>query len=150
LLAALVDKSLVIFEELAGQMRYRMLEMIRQYAPEKLDESGQAAQVSARHLEFLLRLAERAEPGFQSADQKLWFDCIEIEHDNLRAALEWATTNHKAEELLRLTGALWRFWWKHGHPAEGRKWLGLALELGSALPARQSDELGRSAGLGAR
>jgi len=135
LLAALVDKSLVIFEELTGQMRYRMLETIRQYAREKLDESGEAAQVSARHLEFLLRFAERAEPGFQSADQKLWFDCIEIEHDNLRAALEWAATNHKAEELLRLTGALWRFWWKHGHPAEGRKWLGLALELGSALPA---------------
>ncbi len=136
LLTRLVDKSLVVIEEHGdallspGATRYRMLETIRQYAREKLLEAGEAEVkgVRGRHLAFFLGLAESAEPGLRGADQLDWLARLEVEHDNLRAALQWAgAAASPVETALRLAGALARFWYLHGYWSEGRAWLQQAL-----------------------
>jgi predicted ATPase/class 3 adenylate cyclase len=124
LLTYLVDKSLVVAEGLNGDIRYRLLETIRQYGLERLQESGEVAAVRGRHLDWYLGLAERAEPELQGPDQKGWLSQLEMEHDNLRAALEWAKMEERgAEAGLRLAGALHRFWAMRGYLSEGREWL---------------------------
>src|SRR5207244_4268470 len=87
LLSALVDKSLVVYEE-GGESggRYRMLETVRQYAIEKLRDSGQEADVRARHRDYFAAFAELAEPELMRSDQSGWIDRLELEHDNLRGA----------------------------------------------------------------
>jgi predicted ATPase/DNA-binding XRE family transcriptional regulator len=90
LLTHLVDKSLVVMDERGKDTRYRMLETIRQYARDKLLESGEGEQVREKHLGYFVQLAETAEQHLTSADQIPWFNRLEAEHDNLRAAAEWA------------------------------------------------------------
>src|SRR5205085_1442723 len=80
--------------------------------------------LSGSHRDYYLWLAERAEREFQGQDQAYWFDRLEREHDNLRAALRWCV---EKEITLRLAGALWRFWHVRGHLQEGRSWLEGAL-----------------------
>jgi predicted ATPase/DNA-binding SARP family transcriptional activator len=124
LLASLVNKSLVIVEEHGGEARYRLLEIIRQYATEKLRAAGEETEVRRRHLDWYLRLAERAEPESWGAAQRLWLERLELEHENLRAALAWGATDPQgAEAGLRLAAALWNFWWMRGYLGEGRRWL---------------------------
>jgi predicted ATPase/DNA-binding CsgD family transcriptional regulator len=137
LLARLVAKSLVAAEEREGERRYRMLETVRQYAREKLLESGEADHVRSCHLAYFLSLAERAEPELEGQHQGAWFDVLEEERDNLQAALEWSRTNEAdAEEGLRLGSALWRFWQLRGHGRAGREQLEKLLTLaGSEVPA---------------
>jgi predicted ATPase/class 3 adenylate cyclase len=89
LLTSLVDKSLAQYEERAGGGRYRLLETIRQYARERLEAEGEAAAAQARHGDWFLSLAERAEPELWGPRQVEWLDRLEQEHDNLRAALSW-------------------------------------------------------------
>lgn len=121
LLARLVDKSLVMLREPDRDMRYRTLETIRQYARDRLLETGEMEQVRNQHLDFFLRLVEEAEPKLQGAEQAAWLERLETEHDNLRASLEWALESGQTELGLRLVGALWPFWDTHGHFGEGRK-----------------------------
>jgi non-specific serine/threonine protein kinase len=133
LLAHLVDKSLVVVEDRGGEARYRLLETVRQYGREKLIESGEEAVLRGRHLNWVLARAERAEPELRGPDQGVWLDRLDVEHDNLRSALEWSLGGGEGETGLRLAGALWRFWWGHGYWNEGRKWLEGALsKSGSA------------------
>lgn len=128
LLTHLVDKSLVLVDEEKGEARYRMLEMIRQYAAEKLTESGEATLVWKRDLEYFCRLTERAEPELGGANPMDWLDRLELELDNLRAVLERSQTVEGGAELgLRTTGALWWFWEQRGYFAEGRERLAAAL-----------------------
>jgi non-specific serine/threonine protein kinase len=133
LLTHLVDKSLVVAEEHSGVARYRMLETIRQYAREKLLEAGEAEVrgVRGRHLEFFLELAESAEPALRGEEQLAWLARLELEHDNLRAGLKWASSAASSADSphleLRLAGALARFWYLHGYWGEGRTWLRQAL-----------------------
>src|SRR5713226_5481995 len=87
LLTSLVEKSLVLYEERGGEGRYRLLETVRQYARDRLLEAGEAEAVRGRHLGFVLRLAEEAEPKLSGPEQVVWLDRLEAEHDNLRAAL---------------------------------------------------------------
>jgi len=88
LLSALVDKSLVTYEETEdGTGRYRLLETVRQYGAERLRETGEAQPARARHRDAFLALARDAEPGMMGPDQARWFARLEQEHDNLRAAL---------------------------------------------------------------
>jgi non-specific serine/threonine protein kinase len=131
LLTLLVDKSLVLAEEQAGTVRYRLLETIRQYAHEKLDEAGEAGSTGDRHLDYFLRLAEEADLKQRGPEQALWLDRLELEHDNLRAALQWSLTPDRGDAALRLSGALAWFWWCRGYLQEGRRWLTRAL-AGSA------------------
>jgi DNA-binding CsgD family transcriptional regulator/tetratricopeptide (TPR) repeat protein len=128
LLSKLVDKSLVVAEATgAGGVRYRMLEPIRQYAQEKLEERGEGEEVKRRHASLFLALADDAEPKLQGPEDVEWLERLEVEHDNMRAALSWALERGEDEVALRLAGALGWFWESHGHYSEGRRWLEEAL-----------------------
>jgi DNA-binding CsgD family transcriptional regulator/tetratricopeptide (TPR) repeat protein len=144
LLSRLVDKSLVVAEATGNdEARYRMLEPIRQYGLERLEESGEAEEVRRRHAEFFLALAEEAEPTLMGPQQGVWLKQLETEHDNLRAALSWSLEHGEAQLSLRLSGGLWRFWVRRGHLREGRRWLEAALTKHSAaVPATRVKALG--------
>jgi predicted ATPase/DNA-binding XRE family transcriptional regulator len=132
-LASLLDKSLLGQEVRPdGTSEFTMLETIRAYALEQLTEKGVEEAVRERHARYFLALAEQAELELRGPDQRLWLDRLEQEHDNLRAALEWAKIpDHPAavEIGLRLVAALWRFWWRRGHIGEGRERLAAALAV---------------------
>jgi predicted ATPase/DNA-binding CsgD family transcriptional regulator len=137
LLTHLVDKSLVLVIKRGGgsrseEARYRLLETIRQYASEKLDESGEKAALRSRYAGFFLALAEEAEPNLLGPEQAAWVERLEREYDNLRAALGWLREEGEAERSLRLGGALWRFWWLKGHFTEGKDQLEAILNLRGA------------------
>ena len=139
LLARLVDKSLVTVERRrTGESRYRFLETMRQYALEKLEDAGQGSALRARHLDHFLALAEAAEPKLWGADQATWLARLEIEHENLLAALAWCDrAENGAESAIRLAGSLWRFWTIHGHYRMGRLALAEALRRpGADAPTR--------------
>jgi hypothetical protein len=127
LLTALVEKSLVVYEEdEQGGGRYRLLETVRQYGRDRLLESKEGESVRGRHAEFFRWLAEEAEPKLRGSEQKGWSARLEDEHDNLRSALEWAIDSD-SEAALRLSGALWWFWLMRGPASEGHYWLQRAL-----------------------
>ena len=102
---------------------------MRQYATERLAESGETYRLRQRHAGFFLALAEQAEPKLFGPEQDAWFARLEAEHSNLRIALEWLAAQEDATQGLRLAGALWRFWEVRGHLAEGRTWLSEMLRL---------------------
>ena len=140
LLASLVAKSLVITEEREGKTRYRLLETIRAYGWERLQEAGGEKVWLDRHLEYFLKLAEEAEPNLAGAKQAEWLERLESEHDNLRAAISWRRQeSDSAEAGLRLAGAVGRFWSVHGYWSEGRGHLQALLSQEAArqeTPAR--------------
>jgi predicted ATPase/DNA-binding CsgD family transcriptional regulator/Tfp pilus assembly protein PilF len=123
----LVDKSLVVSEAEEGGFRYGMLEPLRQYARERLEESGEAQATKRAHAEYFLAVAEEAEPRLWESGDKAWFDRLEKEHDNMRAALSRTLEHEDAEVALRLGGALRWFWRARGYYGEGRRWLEGAL-----------------------
>ncbi len=114
------DASLVVAEERDGEMRYRLLETVRQYAAERLAASGEAGAFGKRHADWALALAEEAEPELTGERQAWWFSTLEAEHDNLRAALAYLGDAGEHERRLRLTIALTRFWYVRGYLAEAR------------------------------
>jgi len=123
-----VEKSLVVASGSdEGAVRYRLLEPIRQYAREKLEESGETQAAERTHAGYFLALAEEAEPKLFGPRDVEWLERLEEEHDNMRAALSWALEEAQAELGLRLAGALLPFWEAHGHYSEGRRWLEEAL-----------------------
>lgn len=122
LLARLVDKSLLVADARAVSARYRMLETIRQYAWERLAEAGEGMPVRSQHLGYYFDLAKQAEAHLTSAARKPWLERLEAEHDNLRAALEWAS-EHDAVQAMQLAAALRWFWYFNGHSLQGRDWL---------------------------
>jgi predicted ATPase/DNA-binding CsgD family transcriptional regulator len=133
LLTHLTDKSLVLVSGMEGERaRYRFLETVRQYAREKLGESGEELETQRRHALFFATLGMGAEPGLNGEEEGRWRRRLASEHDNLRAALSWGE-QHDAELMLRLAGALWKFWW--ANLTEGRGWLERALAVGSEAPA---------------
>ena len=135
-LSGLVNKSLVaVRERQESRVRYRLLEPIRQYAWEKLEEGGEGEEVRRRHADFYLALAEEAEPRLRGPEDTEWLERLEVEHDNLRAALSWALEGGEAKLGLRLAGALWLFWEGHGHYGEGHRWLEQVLAGGSQASA---------------
>jgi non-specific serine/threonine protein kinase len=129
LMTRLVDKSLVIVDaDPDGLARYRCLETVRHYGRQRLQESGEAPAVRARHFAFFLHLARRAEPELTRAKQLLWLDRLQMEHDNLGAALEWCLVSRRpGSDGLELAAALHWFWLKSACFAEGQQWLERAL-----------------------
>jgi predicted ATPase len=123
LLLRLVDRSLVMAGGEENETRYRLLETIRQYAEEKLLTSGEVTSVRARHLDWYLTLAERAAPELAyGPDQRTWLDRLQIEHDNLRGALEWCQARDEDPGALdRLAAALGAFWYRIDNHAEARE-----------------------------
>ncbi len=132
LLSGLVDKSLVVAESPPDEsgLRYRMLEPVRQHARGKLEARAESDAARRRHAAFFLDLAEEAEPGLRGPEQEAWFERLEAEHDNLRAALRRSLETGESETAVRLAGALGGFWISRAHLAEGRAWLETALEKG--------------------
>jgi len=123
-LASLIDKSLLRpLDQQDEEPRQRMLETVREYALDLLEESGEAAELRARHAAYYVALAEEAEPKLTGPEQAVWLDRLEREHNNLRAALRRSRDGGEVEVGLRLAAALWRFWWRRGHLSEGRGWL---------------------------
>ena len=135
LLSSLVDKSLVVVARDDAESRYRMLETVRQYASDKLIESGERAALRAGHERFFLDLAEEAETGLAGPEQPAWLERLDTEHDNLRAALGWLAEEKDIERGLRLAASLLRFWWFRGYLIEGRAHLESLLSL-SGTPVR--------------
>ncbi len=136
LLASLVDKNLLLLTPAGSESepRFGMLETIREYAWERLIEAGEADRARARHALYFLDFAERSAAHLTGADQTLWLQRLEREHDNLRAALRWSIERGRAKTACRFAVALWRFWLIHCHLVEGRAWVDAALALPGALP----------------
>lgn len=133
LLSRLVDRSLVMVEGNGdGSRRYRLLDTLRQYGRERLAVSGDAEKAQCRHATYFMTLAEKTEPKLKGAEQAVWLDRLEMEHDNLRIALRWARETGDAEVGLRLVGALWWFWHVRGYYTEGQEWLVDILALAKA------------------
>jgi predicted ATPase/class 3 adenylate cyclase len=129
-LASLVDKSLLRQGEgIDGEPRFTMLETIREYAAEQLAEAGRSDTLRDRHAAWFLGVAETAGATLMAQDKRAGLDRLEFEHDNLRAALAWATTARHAETALRLGTALWRFWQMRGYLDEGAERLKSILAL---------------------
>ncbi len=138
LLGSLMDKSLLNREETEdGEGRFWMLETVKEYALEQLEAAGEEERIRRAHTAYYLTLVEEARPETKGPRQTEWFDRLESEHDNLRAALSWSLEGGDAEMALRLVANLWWFWYKRGHLSEGRRWLEEVLEKGaSPAPAR--------------
>ncbi|HKC48360.1 MAG TPA: protein kinase, partial [Gemmatimonadales bacterium] len=127
LLSSLVDKSLVTLETEALESRYRMLETVRQFAQQRLDEAGEAAELGRRHAQFFLARAEAAEP-FLSNQTEGWQERLAADIGNLRAAADWLEQDPNAvEDAMRLAAALFWFWFGLGHYREAGRRLEAAL-----------------------
>ena len=146
-IASLVDKSLIRQEEVKGEPRIVMLGTIREYGLEKLRESGEEKAIRQHHEIFFLALVERAEPELYGPEQVEWIDRLELEHDNLRAALEWSLRGDKAEEGLRLAGALGGFWATRGYYNEGYRWLEESLSGSNRVAASKRTKSARAKAL---
>jgi len=143
LLTQLVDKSLVMVDMVdadaqENSTRYRLLEMIRQYASEKLLEADESRQAYARQMDFFLKFAEDAEFHLNGPHELEWILRLEGEDDNLRTAFKWALEND-VEKALRLGNALHHFWSRHGHVVEGHHLLSEAVARARALPPAQGN-----------
>ena len=142
-LQSLVDKSLVRVRE--GD-RFWMLETIREYASQRLEESPAADDLRLRHADHFLALAEEAAPSLVGTGSHTeWLDQLEREHDNLRAAMDWLAASGENEPALRLAAALWRFWDMKGHLMEGRRRLANALRADEHPTAARAKALSGAA-----
>jgi len=125
-LGALVDKSLVRqvqAPDAPDELRFAMLETVRDYGLEQLTASGEAEALTRRHALSFLALAEQAEPELRGRAQGAWLARLDREHDNLRTAIRWSCDGRDVEVGLRIAGALWRFWHTRGYHDEGREHL---------------------------
>jgi predicted ATPase/DNA-binding XRE family transcriptional regulator/Tfp pilus assembly protein PilF len=124
LLGSLVEQSLVTVKSGAdGEVRYGMLEPVRQYALQKLEESGEAGETRRRHTSFFMSLAERARPELRASSQLDWLERLEEENGNLRATMSQALAESDTETATRLGWALWTFWWLRDHQQESHRWI---------------------------
>jgi len=139
LLAALVDKSLVVAgEDSRGRSRYTLLETLREYARERLEKSGER-ETRMRHATYFFGIAVETEPLLRGPEQATILRQLEDEHDNLRAALQWLIDVNEIELELNLAGALVQFWLMHGHVTDGRQWFAgriIGSSAGAAIRAK--------------
>lgn len=119
-LQSLLDKSLLRKRESAFGPRLWMLETIREFAAERLQNSGETEGLVRRHAEHFLGFVEEAEPNLLR-DSLEWVDRLEREHDNLRVALDRLEASGESQMTLRLAGAVWRFWYLKSHLSEGQR-----------------------------
>jgi predicted ATPase/predicted Ser/Thr protein kinase len=122
LLAALVDKSLVLVEERENQQRYRFMVTLLEYAQKQLMQAAEEEALTHRHADFFVAFARKADTRLAGNEQKAWLERLNAEHDNLRTVLKWTLT-HNAEMGLELAGALGWFWYLRGYWDEGQRWL---------------------------
>ncbi|MCA1701441.1 MAG: AfsR/SARP family transcriptional regulator, partial [Actinobacteria bacterium] len=147
LLAQLVSKSLVVARSGSSTEHFRLLETIRAYAAERLEQADESAALRGAHARFYLELAERAEPELTGPQQVEWFERLEAERANLRAAIEWSLSQGDGELALRLAGALVLFWRVRCHFSEGRELLGACISAGDGADPRLQAKAVWGAGL---
>lgn len=133
-LEALVSWSLVRSEAGDGAVRLSMLETVREHALGHLRTAGTLDELRERHTNRFLALALEAEHELSGSTQAAWFDRLEHELDNLRAALDWGLATDRVEDTLRALCALGRFWRSHGHVSEARRRLASAIERAGEVP----------------
>ena len=131
MLETLIDASLVRAEAPGGQPRFAMLETIREYALERLRDSGDWRQAHDRHAAYYRALADQADAELHGTGQLAWLDRLEAEHDNVRAAMSWLADQGPPEQALRMYLAIWPFVLLHGHTAQLAR-LGERLAVSSA------------------
>jgi len=134
-LASLADKSLIHRVPEAGESRFAMLQVINEFADERLDAEPDAEELRRRHAHHLLALAEEAEPELRRSALRRWQYRLRRDEGNLRAALRWAVEGGDVEVGLRTAGALWDYWHYWAELREGRGWL-------ESLLARDAAALG--------
>ena len=150
LLAQLVHKSLVVADESLHEAatRFRLLETIRQYAREKLEDYGETGETSGRHARFFANLAAEAEAHLRGGSKiLLWLQRLESEHGNLRAALNWCLSGGDQALGAQMAGSLTFFWARQDHPTEGRNYLEWALKVSDRAPVAVKAKLYLSAGI---
>jgi predicted ATPase/class 3 adenylate cyclase len=132
-LTALAENSLVHTQTPDGNdVRFGMLQTVREFGRERLAAEDDAERIERRHAEWVLRLVEGAEANLRGPELIAGLGSLQVEHDNVRAALRWAIDGDEAEIGLRIVGAVWRFWHLAGHLSEGRRWTVAVLGLPSA------------------
>ncbi|WP_412077450.1 AfsR/SARP family transcriptional regulator [Streptomyces xanthophaeus] len=136
LITSLVDKSLLVT---AGDGRYRMLETIKAYGLERLDEAGEREPVRRAHAAYFTRLARTADPYLRRAEQLEWLARLTVEHDNLNAAVRGALAAGDARSAVRLVAAAGWYWWISGHKAEGSELAARALALATPAAGASAD-----------
>jgi predicted ATPase/class 3 adenylate cyclase len=134
-IASLVEKSLLRQGAgTTGEPRVSMLETIREYALERVEQGGEGERLRQRHADYFTALAEEAEPEILGADQLAWLERLEAERGNFRAALGWLLERGHSDRALRLIGSLRRAWVARGYLTETRTWLESAFEQHPAVP----------------
>lgn len=141
-LASLLDKSLLQSELMKdAEPRFTMLETIREYAHERLISQGELVEIGRRHASYFQKLTEQAAPELLTGRQIFWLNQLEIEHDNLRAALNWSLS-HDQEMAVAIAGSLGRFWSRRGYVQEGANWLAKVLATPAGTPATRAAAYG--------
>ena len=133
-LTALAEMSLVRDASAGADQRFSMLRTIREFAHDRLAEAGEEDAAARRHADCMLAFARQADRHLRGPSEAEWLARLELEHDNMRAALAAGLQSGAGELALGLACSLWRFWYTRGHLAEGRRWIALALEAGENAP----------------
>lgn len=132
-LTTLVDKSLIVSEAGEVEQRYRMLESTREYALERLQESGERDAVAGKQADYFFSLAHRADAAWPEVAAKAWIAPLDVELDNFRAALSWSIS-HDPDVAMSIFGALEAYWWD-AQPIEARRWVHELHQLADAAPS---------------
>jgi tetratricopeptide (TPR) repeat protein len=144
-LSSLSDQSLVRAQDDEDEPRFTMLQVIREFAAEKLESRGEADAVRRRHAEHMFAFAVRAGPELTRSDLRDWNHRLRRDEENLRSAYRWALEAPGRESGLRAAAAMWRYWHYWGAPREGRDWVGALLEAQRASASDESTAMGLSA-----
>ena len=144
LLSSLIDKSLVSSESSGAEQRYRLLESTRQYALEKLEQSGEFDGMQRRHAAYYTAMAEKALKAYNNTPTFAWLEPLEADYDNFRGVMDWALIErHDVELGAKLTGMLARFWRDGAYSTEGRQRITAASDQldGTLSPATRAQLL---------
>src|SRR6202165_3038141 len=146
----LADQSLLRRLPDFDEPRFLMLQTIRDFAAERLEESGEAHLIRDRHVQTYIALAQRAQPHLFGPRRKEWLDRLEDDNDNFRAALDWTVASGDAGSAMELSAGLWRFWQMRGHLHEGRRRMDgvLAMRNSGEFPKERLGAPGGAGGLG--
>jgi non-specific serine/threonine protein kinase len=146
--SSLVDHSLVVLDRNHASARYRMLDVVREYAAQELHKAGETEEIGRRHALHYLALSEEAGPNLMRAGHEEWFSRLDVERGNVRRAMAWAIERGETVLALRYTVALWRYWRQLGEFVEGRRWSEAAVAMpGEVASSLRAKALGAAAAL---